>query len=143
MNSNPVQGGVPFSRMTEEPMREEESEESSLVERMRRKTKNIQDRFARGGIFLFAIFFVVGIIFGVSAKTLAGKSITIGYWDYTVSQRESSAIDLNAVQTRLLAKTAEEAKKQESAPKEAEGGGNVGSENSESPTPVPSEEPEE
>ncbi len=67
-----------------------------------------------------AVFFVVGIAFGISAKTLAARSLTMGYWDYSVLSRDISALDLNAVQQKLLAKQAEELKKQEEAAKKAE-----------------------
>lgn len=110
--------------MAEEPMEKEELFEDdtprrSLADRMRDATKTLRERFEQGGTFLFAVFFVLGVFFGIAAKAVAARSILIGYWDYTVSSRDKTAVDLNAVQKKLLAEQAEEAKKQEEAAKAA------------------------
>lgn len=113
--------------MTEEPIREGEwvegsegDERKKPLERVKNEMQNIRERFARGGFFAFAIFFAVGIVFGISAKTIAARSITLGYWDYMVSPKEISAVNLNEIQQRLLGKQAEQAKEQEEAMKKAQ-----------------------
>lgn len=111
--------------MAEEPVREGEGKEGeegyvSPGEKAGHVWATIRERFARGGFFALAVFFVIGVVFGVSAKSIAARSITIGYWDYQVSPREISAVNMNAVQQKLVAAQAEEARKQEEALKAAQ-----------------------
>lgn len=103
--------------MTEESVREEvssdEKEMVSPVDRFREISRNVRERFARGGFLFFSVLFVAGIVFGVAAKTLSARSVTMGYLDYTVSAEDVSALDLNAVQRKLVSKQEEAAKQQE------------------------------
>lgn len=121
-----VQGGVPIACMAEEPNREaswmEEEEEKSVspVEKARKFVQDTRERLAQGGVFALAVFFVIGTLFGIAAKSVAGRSVTIGYWDYTVSPRDRGAVDLNAVQKKLLVQEEEAMKKQEEEMKKAE-----------------------
>jgi len=108
--------------MTEAPIREREwleeeegEERSSPSEVVRNSIRNVREKLAKGGSFVFVVFFAIGLVFGISAKTLAMRSMTIGYWDYTVTPQEKTAVDLNAVQQKLLAVQADEAKKQTDA----------------------------
>jgi hypothetical protein len=118
--------------MAEEPIPKEEWSEDDeapregLADRMRSATKTLREKFAKGGVFVFAVFFVFGVLFGVAAKAVAARSILIGYWDYTVSPRDKAAVNLNAVQHELLAQQADEAKKQEDAAKAAENAAGAG-----------------
>ncbi|QQS20609.1 MAG: hypothetical protein IPL87_03500 [Candidatus Moraniibacteriota bacterium] len=81
--------------------------------------KESQTRKYRWSFFLLAVFFVVGFLFGTAAKTLAGKRITVGYDDHTVSSWEREAVDMNALQQTILARQEAERKQQEEAEKKA------------------------
>ncbi len=111
--------------MAEEPKREgewdvEKGEPISPMEKIQGGVHALRERFARGGFFSLIVFFAIGILFGVSAKMLAARNVTIGYWDYTISSKDVSALDLNAVQQKLVATQKEEAKKQEEELKKAQ-----------------------
>lgn len=111
--------------MTEESVREKDvSEEEqgsvSLRERFEGMSRNIRERCARGGFLLLSGLFAGGILFGVAAKTLSARSVTMGYLDYTVSAKDISAVDLNAVQRKLVSKQEEEAKRQKEEMKKAQ-----------------------
>lgn len=143
-----VRGGVPSAHMREESDEKDvqsgfDGELSSRREGRQGWVHAIRERLARGGFFALAVFFIVGLLFGVAAKTLASRSITLGYRDYTVSDRDRSAVDLNAVQKRLLSRQEEEMKKQQEAREGSEptapdsGGASSG----ELPPPPPAPEP--
>jgi hypothetical protein len=48
------------------------------------------------------LLFGIGIVLGITLKTFAVHSFTIGYLDYTV-RRPSAPIDLNATEKQVLA----------------------------------------
>lgn len=149
-----VQGGVPSADMSEKPIREGEWSEggddrqSSPTETIRMAVSKIREQMARGGVVALAVFFALGIVFGISAKTLAARSLTMGYWDYMIAPQDISAANLNAIQQKLLAKQAEALKEQEEAAKKAEesageNGGNAGELPPLPPAPEPPALPEE
>lgn len=63
------------------------------------------------------LIFGIGITFGVILKEAAIRSITIGYQDYTLQERENK-IDFNEVERSILAKG--------NSPFETENSGNAG-----------------
>lgn len=104
--------------MAEEPTSNEEwSEEDdapkkSLMDRAQELRSNIQKRLAKGSVFTFVLVFVFGIFFGIAAKSVASRSILIGYWDYTITPQEKAAVNLNAVQQEIAARQEEASKSQ-------------------------------
>lgn len=106
--------------MAEEPMSKEEWSDDDMpteswADRARDARNRLQKKLAEGGALMFALLFVFGIFFGAAAKAVAARSILIGYWDYTVSPRERSAVNLNALQQEIADRQKEAAQKQEEA----------------------------
>lgn len=68
-----------------------------------------------GGPVALVFLFLIGIFFGVAAKTLAREKITEGYLDYTVSPRDVAAVNVNELEKQVADKArqaAEEAERQ-------------------------------
>jgi hypothetical protein len=64
------------------------------------------------------LFFILGILIGITLKTEANKRITIGYNDYQMGIKKSD-YNINSLQVDLAKKSAEESSRQpESAPQE-------------------------
>lgn len=104
--------------MAEEPVTNDElSEEEdvpmkSLGDRVREFRNSLQKRFSEGSALTLVLLFVLGLLFGAAAKSVASRSILIGYWDYTITPKERAAVNLNALQEELDARQKEAAKPQ-------------------------------
>ena len=90
--------------MSKEEWSDDDMPTESWADRARDARNRLQKKLAEGGALMFALLFVFGIFFGAAAKAVAARSILIGYWDYTVSPRERSAVNLNALQQEIARK---------------------------------------
>jgi hypothetical protein len=104
----------------------------------RRKKKKRKDLYVE-----LVLFFILGVLIGITLKTEAVKRITIGYNDYQMDIKKQD-YNINDIQTGLIKKSAEEsAKNQNSAAEDngsqnAEGTGEAQNQTeNESPAPVP------
>ncbi len=99
----------------------------------------VRKKFAKGGTGTLALLFVLGFFFGVAAKTVASRSILIGYGDYTISPKDRSAVDINAIQAKLGAQQDSAAAASDSGSGTANGGSaNGDKQGSDADAPVPS-----
>lgn len=114
-----VQGGVRIACMAEEPMLKEEwsDDGTPTMEGWTDRVRNVRDRLRKSffgrGVPMFVLLFVLGAFFGAAARAVAERSILVGYWDYTVSPQEKSAVNLNALQQEIIDRQNEAAKNQE------------------------------
>ncbi len=101
--------GTEYVCMTEEELMRRkdasvESQETGLLDDDKQQSRR------KNSVPLIVALFLLGAVFGVAMKTTASQSIVVGYWDYTVSPRDISAVDLNAAQKKMLSKIEEEQK---------------------------------
>lgn len=64
----------------------------------------VRAKSVRRGRFEIALLFILGILLGIAVKTEAYERITIGFQDYTLTQQDLKAYDINALQKDLIAK---------------------------------------
>lgn len=94
---------------------EMDDDRPSLVDRFRGVFRNAIQKLKTGGPIALVFLLLVGVAFGVAAKTLAREKITVGYWDYAVSPRDVAAMNINALEKQVADKArqaTEEATKQ-------------------------------
>lgn len=78
---------------------ESKSESSIIYEYSDKKLK-------RGAIFEMILFFILGILVGITVKTEAVKKITIGFSDYKIASGKSS-YDIESMKKNLEQQQAE------------------------------------
>ncbi|HOW60413.1 MAG TPA: hypothetical protein P5548_02300 [Candidatus Moranbacteria bacterium] len=78
---------------------ESKSESSIIYEDSGKKLK-------RGAIFEMLLFFILGILIGITIKTEAVKKITIGFSDYKIASGKSS-YDIESMKRNLEQQQAE------------------------------------
>lgn len=90
-----------------------------------------KDKKRKRGIYVeMVLFFILGILIGITLKTEAIKKITMGFNDYQMSIK-SQAYDINKIQADLAKKSSEE-KNAEDQSDESQNG-NQSEENMEEP----------
>ncbi|NTW27479.1 MAG: hypothetical protein HGA36_04090 [Candidatus Moranbacteria bacterium] len=98
-----------------EQIEELEKEKEIEVEEVEFETQEIlEKKKRREAIFEMALFFVLGVLLGITMKTEAVKRITIGFNDYLIA-KPTQSYDITAIKKGLDAQMAEQQAAQQAA----------------------------